>query len=111
MTQQLLNTLYVQTPDAYLHLEGDTLKVEVDHVCLRQIPLHHLGALVIFGNAMISPHAMHRCVNEGREITFLDQFGRFRCRVEGPVHGNSQPCPGMVAPSLRGGWGLKPART
>ena len=88
MTQQLLNTLYVQTPDAYLHLDGDTLRVEVDKQCLRQIPLHHLGGIVLFGNAMISPHAMHRCVNEGREITFLDQFGRFRCRVEGPAHGN-----------------------
>ena len=62
--------------------------MEVDHQCLRQIPLHHLGALVLFGNVMISPHAMHRCVSEGREITFLDHFGRFRCRVEGPAHGN-----------------------
>ena len=28
---QLLNTLYVTTPDSYLHLDNDTLRVEVEH--------------------------------------------------------------------------------
>jgi len=30
MIRQLLNTLFVQTPHAYVRLEGDTLRVEVE---------------------------------------------------------------------------------
>jgi len=88
MARQLLNTLYVQTPDAYVRLDGDSLRVEVQSQRLLQVPLHHLGGLVLFGNAMISAAAMHRCTSEGREVAFLDCAGRFRCRVAGPTHGN-----------------------
>ena len=28
--QQILNTLYVMTPNAYVHLENDTLRVDVE---------------------------------------------------------------------------------
>ena len=28
--RQILNTLYVMTPNAYVHLESDTLRIEVD---------------------------------------------------------------------------------
>src|SRR5271169_485213 len=86
--QQLLNTLYIQNQEAYLRLEGEALRVEVEHKLLKLFPLHHLGGVVLFGNAMISPPAMHRCVSEGKEVTFLDQNGRFLCRVVGPTHGN-----------------------
>ena len=41
---QLLNTLYVTTPDTYLRLDNDTLRVEVDHETRLRVPLHHLRA-------------------------------------------------------------------
>jgi len=88
MTRQLLNTLYVQSPDAYVRLDHDTLRVEIEGRNYLQVPLQHLGAIVLFGNSMMSPQAMQRCAAEGREITFLDYTGRFRCRVEGPASGN-----------------------
>lgn len=88
MIHQLLNTLYVQTQGAYLSLDHDTLRVKVEEECRLQIPLQHLGALVLFGNVMISPMAMQRCAEEGREVTFLDFSGHFRCRVVGPTTGN-----------------------
>ncbi len=31
---------------------------------------------------------MNRCAEDGREVTFLDFAGRFKCRVVGPVSGN-----------------------
>jgi CRISPR-associated protein Cas1 len=88
MTRELLNTLYVQTPHAYVRLEGETLKVEADGSRLIQTPLHHLGAIMLFGTAGISPHAMAKCAAEGRNIAFFNQAGRFLCRVTGPMSGN-----------------------
>ena len=84
----LLNTLYVTTPEAYLRLEGETLCVMVDKEKRLQVPMHHLGALVCFGDVMVSPALMGRCAKEGRTIAWLDRNGRFQARVEGPVNGN-----------------------
>jgi CRISP-associated protein Cas1 len=84
----LLNTLYVQTSGAYLRLDHETLKVEIDQEVRLQVPLHHLGALVLFGEVMVSPHLLGRCARDGRPITWLSRGGRFLARLEGPVAGN-----------------------
>lgn len=84
----LLNTLYVTTPEAYLRLEGETLCVMVEREKRLQVPLHHLGALVCFGNVMLSPALLGRCMSEGRSVVWLDRGGRFQARAEGPVSGN-----------------------
>ncbi len=88
MTRELLNTLFVMTPDAYVRLDHDALKVEAGGTKLAQVPLHHLGSVMLFGNAMISPQAMHRCAEEGRTINLMDYSGRFKARVVGPMCGN-----------------------
>ncbi len=86
--RQLLNTLYVTTEGSYLHLERDNVRVEVERELRLQLPLHHLGAVVCFGEVMMSPALMARCAEDGRSIAFLSRTGRFRCRVEGPTSGN-----------------------
>ncbi|HFD88293.1 MAG TPA: subtype I-C CRISPR-associated endonuclease Cas1, partial [Gammaproteobacteria bacterium] len=53
--RQLFNTLYVTTPDAYLRLEGETVCVMVENEKRLQVPLHHLGGFVCFGQVMLSP--------------------------------------------------------
>lgn len=88
MSKELLNTLFVMTQGAYVRLDGETLRVEVDGKSISQAPLHHLGSVVLFGQANISAAAMHRCAEEGRTITFLDINGRFKARVVGPTTGN-----------------------
>lgn len=85
---QLLNTLYVMTQGAYLHLDHETLKVEVEGTTQLQVPLHHLGGVVCFGDVLVSPALVHRCAEDGRSVVFLDRNGRFKARVEGPVSGN-----------------------
>lgn len=84
----LLNTLYVTTPDAYLRLEGETACVMVEKEKRLQVPLHHLGGIVCFGNVMLSPALLGRCMAEGRSIVWLERGGRFQARVDGPVNGN-----------------------
>jgi CRISPR-associated protein Cas1 len=86
--RQLLNTLYITTEGAYLHLDHDTLKIEVERETKLQVPLHHLGGVVCFGDVMVSPAAMRRCAEDGRAVVLLDRNGRFMARVEGPVSGN-----------------------
>lgn len=82
------NTLYVMTPNAYAHLENATLRIDVEHEKKLQVPLHHLGGLVCFGNVMVSPALMHRLADEGKSLVLLDNSGRFKARLEGPVSGN-----------------------
>jgi CRISPR-associated protein Cas1 len=86
--REFLNTLYVQSQGAYLRLEGETVVVEVEREERAKLPLHHLGALVLFGNVMVSPFLLGRCAEDGRGVTWLTATGRFRARMEGPRSGN-----------------------
>ena len=82
------NTLYVMTQQAYVRLENATVRIDVEKVKKLQVPLHHLGGLVCFGNVMLSPSLMHRLADEGKSLVLLDQNGRFKARLEGGVSGN-----------------------
>jgi CRISPR-associated protein Cas1 len=86
--RQLLNTLFVMTQSSYAHLEGETVRVEAEGETLSQVPLHHLGSIVLVGNVMVSPFLLHRCAEDGRSVVWLDYNGRFKARMEGPVSGN-----------------------
>jgi CRISPR-associated protein Cas1 len=82
------NTLYVMTPNAYAHLENNTVRIDVEREKRLQVPLHHLGGVVCFGNVLVSPGLMHRLADEGKSLVLLDDSGRFKGRLEGPVSGN-----------------------
>lgn len=85
---QLLNTLYVTTENSYLRLDHETLKVSVERETKLQVPLHHLGGVVCFGDVLVSPALMRRCGEDGRALVLFDRNGRFKARVEGPTSGN-----------------------
>lgn len=84
----LLNTLYVMTAGSYLHLDNDTVRIEVERVTRLRVPLHHLGAIITSGDILLSPALIGRCARDGISISLLDRNGRFTARVEGPVSGN-----------------------
>lgn len=88
MAHQILNTLYVMTQNSWIHLENDTIRIDVEKEKKLQVPLHHIGSLVIFGNGMVSPALMGRCAEEGISLIYLDMNGRFKARLEGPITGN-----------------------
>jgi CRISPR-associated protein Cas1 len=84
----VLNTLYIMTPNAYVRLDHDTVKVEVEHETRLQAPLLHLGGITCFGNIMLSPAILHRCAEDGRAVVLLDRNGRFKGRLVGKTSGN-----------------------
>ena len=86
--RQILNTLYILTPNAYAHLENDTLRIDVERQKKLQVPLHHLGSVVCFGNILVSPALIHRCADSGISLVMVDTNGRFKARLEGAVSGN-----------------------
>ncbi len=84
----LLNTLYVMTQGAYLTLDHETVKIEVEGKTKLQVPMHHLGAIFTMGNIMMSPFLMHHCTENGKAVVFLDMNGQFLARVVGKITGN-----------------------
>jgi len=86
--RQILNTLFVMTQGSYLHLERETLKLDVEKQTKLRVPMHHIGGIVLFGNVMVSPFALHRCAEDGRSVVMLTEQGRFKARLEGPQSGN-----------------------
>ena len=43
----LLNTLYLTTPESYLRLDNDTLRVMVGDETRLRVPLHHLPGVLL----------------------------------------------------------------
>jgi CRISPR-associated protein Cas1 len=85
---ELLNTLYVQTQGAYLNLDHETVRVEVERETRLRAPLIRLSAIVMLGQVSISPFLIQRCAEDGRSLVWLDRRGRFKARVEGQTRGN-----------------------
>ncbi|MCC6610300.1 MAG: type I-C CRISPR-associated endonuclease Cas1 [Burkholderiales bacterium] len=75
-------------PQAYLRLENDAVRVDVEREEKLRVPLHHIGTVVCFGSALVSPALIHRLAEDGKSLVFLDESGRFKARLEGPVSGN-----------------------
>jgi len=88
LSYTLQNTLYVMTGGSYLHLDNDTVRIEVERETRLRVPLHHLAGIVCLGDILVSPALIGRCAESGIGICLLDRSGRFRARIEGPMSGN-----------------------
>jgi CRISPR-associated protein Cas1 len=88
MMRELLNTLYVQTQGAVLHLDHDAITIRVEQELKLRLPLLRLTGIVVFGRVTLTPFIIQRCAEDGRSIVWLSRSGRFKARVEGPTRGN-----------------------
>jgi CRISPR-associated protein Cas1 len=104
------NTLYVMTPNAYVHVDNTTVRVDVDKEKKLQVPLHHVGSVVTFGNVMVSPALMHSLADTGKSLVMLDDSGRFKARLEGPISGNVLLRQAQYSKASDGAFGLELAR-
>ena len=85
---ELLNVLYVQTQGAVLHVEHDTVRVELEGETRLRAPLIRLSGIVVFGRVTVTPYLIQRCAEDGRSLIWLTTTGRFSARVEGETRGN-----------------------
>ena len=86
--KNLLNTLYILTPDRYLSLDGENAVINSGGSPIARVPLHNLERIMVFGYSGASPALMGKCVQEGIELVFMKPNGSFLARVEGGVSGN-----------------------
>ncbi len=84
----LKNLLYVQTQGAWLQKDGENLVMRVEQQEKARLPMHKLQGIITFGQISISPYLMAHAMENGISITYLNEFGRFLARVEGPLSGN-----------------------
>jgi len=88
MVYELLNVLYVQAQGAVLHLDHDTVRIEVERETKLRAPLLRLSGVVVFGQVTVTPFLLQRCAEDGRSLVWLSRNGRFKGRVEGQTRGN-----------------------
>jgi len=86
--RKLLNTLYVTTPESFLHRDGENVLVKVGSEEKFRIPVHNIEGIVCFGYMGASPHLMQLCSEHNVGLSFLTPHGRFLGRVNGRVRGN-----------------------
>lgn len=86
--KRLLNTLYVTNPDAVVRKKSDAISVRIGENQAASIPFHLLDGIVLFGHVGCSAALLAACAEHGMSVVLLDENGRFKARVEGPVSGN-----------------------
>lgn len=86
--KRLLNTLYVTSPDALVRKKSDAISVSVDGKQVMSVPFHVLEGVILFGHVGCSAAFLSACAEHGIGVVLLDERGRFKARVEGPVSGN-----------------------
>lgn len=82
------NTLYITLENAHLRLSNENLVIEHPDTPLRDVPLHHLQAVVLLGNIQVSTPLIVFCAERGISIVWCSQYGRFKARLEGAQKGN-----------------------
>ncbi|HJG67052.1 subtype I-C CRISPR-associated endonuclease Cas1 [Lactobacillus johnsonii] len=86
--KQLLNTLYITTPESYLASDGEDVEVIVDKKCVGKLPLQNFSSIITFGYSGASPSLMQKCLEKGIQISFMAPNGRLKGRVVGKPTGN-----------------------
>lgn len=83
-----LNTVYVSTEGAWLSKDGANIVATADDKEIGRVPAHNIGGVVCLGRVGMSPPLMGYCAELGVSVSFLNEYGKFLARVEGPQSGN-----------------------
>lgn len=86
--KKLLNTVYVNNPDRYLSLDGENVVINCENKEIGRVPLHNIERVMTFGYTGASPALMAKCAENGIELVFMKENGKFLARIEGEVKGN-----------------------
>lgn len=81
--RQLLNTLFITSPDIYLSLDGENVVANREKEVLARYPLHTLSGILSFSYSGASPALMGACAKRNISLSFCSPNGRFLARVCG----------------------------
>lgn len=83
------NVLYVDEPGCAIKKTGERILVARENEIIRDIPLIHLGQVVISGNVNLTTPAMQTLLHEGIPVVFLSAYGRYHGALTPQVSRNS----------------------
>jgi CRISP-associated protein Cas1 len=86
--KKLLNTLYINRQETYLHKERETIVIKQGDNKLGQFPALTIGNILCFGQVSVSPFLMGYCAEQGIGLAFYTEYGKFLARVQGRQNGN-----------------------
>lgn len=86
--KELLNVLYILSPETYLGKDGECVAVRTDGQSPRRIPIGNLQGIICLGRVGISPYLMAFCAEKGVAISYLTETGRFLASIHGEIRGN-----------------------
>lgn len=82
------NVLYVDEQGAYLGKTKGRIRVEKDGATIREIPEHHIDAVVLCGNVEMSTPLQRFLLRQGIPVHFLSALGRYEGSLLPPVSKN-----------------------
>ena len=74
--RQLLNTLFVNSEDIYLSLDGENVVANRNQTIAARYPLHTLSAIISFSYSGASPALMGACAKRGISLSFCAPHGQ-----------------------------------
>lgn len=80
--------MYVTSEDAYLSLDGETVKITFDDGSHKAIPLVNLEGIVCFSYKGASPALMGKCAKSNIMLSFFTPGGRYLCDTGNSCNGN-----------------------
>ncbi len=86
--KKLLNTLYITRQESYLHKERETIVIKKGQEKLAQFPAINIANILCFGQVSVSPFLMGFCGEQGINLSFYTEYGKFLARIQGKQSGN-----------------------
>ena len=83
------NVLYVDEQGCILKKTGERLLVVKENETIRDIPLIHLGQVVLCGNISVTTPVIQTLLNEGIPIVYLSAYGRYQGALVPQISRNS----------------------
>ena len=83
------NVLYVDEQGCAIKKTGERILVAKENEIIRDIPIIHLGQVVISGNVNLTTPAMQTLLHEGIPVVFLSAYGRYHGALTPQVSRNS----------------------
>jgi len=77
-----MSTLYVTQQGAVISKESERLKVTLEKELLLDVPLRKISQVVIFGRVLVTPPAVSVLLDQGIDLCYLTQHGKYLGRLQ-----------------------------